>query len=219
MGTSALHFKLRQSTALLLLLLPLLPPPLLLLLLLLLLLIIILILILVLVLVLVLILPPPAAATVTCARRYTDAPAELEQLMLERLALVYGCASARKSWLRWQPGLSCGLSHAVRACCRPGTADQVVIATPIYPPFCVLAESASANVVRVPLAEERVEHVLRYSIDWCALEAAIAQPDAKLLLWCSPHNPTGRCWAAHEMVRLARLCVEHEVLIVDLIVC
>jgi len=158
---------------------------------------------------------PIVRAVVECAAHgvygYTDAPEELVRLTLERLERVYGCARACKSWLRWQPGLACGLSHAVRACCRPNTADQVVICTPIYPPFCALTEAAGANVVRVPLAEERGEHTLRYSIDWCALEAAIAHPDTKLLLWCSPHNPTGRCWPAAEMQRLAKLCVAHDV--------
>ena len=46
-----------------------------------------------------------------------------------------------------------------------------------------------------------------------ALEHAIG-PRARLLLLCSPHNPTGRVWTRTELAQLAELALRH-----DLIVC
>ena len=36
---------------------------------------------------------------------------------------------------------------------------------------------------------------LDYTIDLARLEAVCADPDVKLLHFCNPHNPVGRCWA------------------------
>uniref|UniRef100_A0A7S4BMC5 cysteine-S-conjugate beta-lyase n=1 Tax=Chrysotila carterae TaxID=13221 RepID=A0A7S4BMC5_CHRCT len=142
---------------------------------------------------------------------YSDPPPELAELTAARLHTVYGCKSADTSWIRWQPGLACGLTHAVRACCA-SSSDLVAVATPIYPPFLSLVEVGGATVLPVPLAEARDgEAKLRYEIDWVAMESALSKPETKLLLWCNPHNPTGRCWSASDMRRLSQMCVTHDV--------
>ena len=43
--------------------------------------------------------------------------------------------------------------------------------------------------------------------------AALSKPSTRLFLLCNPHNPTGRCWSRAELLRLAALCVEHDVLV------
>ena len=52
---------------------------------------------------------------------------------------------------------------------------------------------------------------LHFTIDWPSLEASLRVPSTKLLHWCNPHNPTGRCWTKEELERVASLCVEHDV--------
>ena len=143
---------------------------------------------------------------------YTDCPAALTTAMLTHLEGYYGCQQPAATWFRWLPGLLPGLNHAVRACCTPGSGDAVAVATPIYPPFLDTAANCGAALVRVPLTEARVgDSALRHSIAWEALEAALAAPSTKVLLWCNPHNPTGRSWSRDDLVRLGRLCVAHGV--------
>ena len=143
---------------------------------------------------------------------YTDCPAALTASMLTHLEAYYECRRPEATWFRWLPGLLPGLNHAVRACCTPGSGDAVAVATPIYPPFLDTATNCGAALVRVPLTEARLgDSSLRHSIEWGALEATLAAPTTKVLLWCNPHNPTGRCWSRDDLLRLARLCVEHEV--------
>jgi cystathionine beta-lyase len=39
-----------------------------------------------------------------------------------------------------------------------------------------------------------------------ALEAALAKPENKILLLCSPQNPTGKVWTRDELTQMAELC-------------
>ena len=70
-------------------------------------------------------------------------------------------------------------------------------------------------MLRVPLVCERRDAAddleLHFTIDWPSLEASLRVPSTKLLHWCNPHNPTGRCWTKEELERVASLCVEHDV--------
>lgn len=147
---------------------------------------------------------------------YTDSPPELDALLLGRLRSVYGCPSEpSRAWLRWIPGLIGGLNDAVRAVCSRPT-DAVAVVTPSYAPFLGAPLNAGARLVRVPLVESRrgVDGLeLHYAVDWRLLEQVCADPATKLVLWCNPHNPVGRCWTRRELARLARLCARHDVVI------
>jgi len=147
---------------------------------------------------------------------YTDCPPALADAFLSRLRSVYNCnIEPSASWLRWIPGLLPGLNHAVSAACRKPT-DAVVIPTPIYAPFLDAPFNRGARLVTVNLCEERRgehEAELYYSLDLAALEVAVSDPEVKLLHFCNPHNPVGRCWTRNELEAVARLCVRHDVVL------
>ncbi len=44
-----------------------------------------------------------------------------------------------------------------------------------------------------------------------ALEALLARPECKIMLLCSPHNPTGKVWRRGELETMAALCARHGV--------
>ena len=151
---------------------------------------------------------------------YTDCSPELAELLCERLRRVYGCTGVSPSpeWFRWLPGLLPGLNHAVRTTCVPNTADAVAIPTPVYAPFLASPINCAAVLTTVPFTCTRrpggaAGKELYFEVDWEGLEAAISSQDTKLLHWCNPHNPAGRCWTRQELVRVARLCVTHDVLL------
>ena len=146
---------------------------------------------------------------------YTDCPPELETLVCDRLKTVYGSTiTPDPKWFRWLPGLIPGLNHAVRAACA-GANDAVAIPTPVYAPFLDAPSNHGKSLLTVPLeqltSEGQSSEGLYFTVDWAALEAALASKNTKLLHWCNPHNPTGRVWTRRELVRVARLCVEHDV--------
>lgn len=55
----------------------------------------------------------------------------------------------------------------------------------------------------------------RWDIDWDDFEAKAADPKAKLLMLCNPHNPTGRIWTMEELQRIGEICAKHDLWIVS----
>jgi cystathionine beta-lyase len=48
-----------------------------------------------------------------------------------------------------------------------------------------------------------------------ALEAALAKPENKILLLCSPQNPTGKVWTRDELTQMAELCERYDVAVIS----
>lgn len=109
-------------------------------------------------------------------------------------------------WLVWLPGLVPGINLACRSCAAEG--DDVLTATPAYPPFLAAPGNAGRNLVTVPM-EMRDG---RWVLDPDTFAASIT-PRTKLFLFCSPHNPTGRLFDRGEIEALARICLDHGVTI------
>ncbi len=89
-----------------------------------------------------------------------------------------------------------------------GEGDHVVLNPPVYPPFWQVIEGYRRHITQVPLTAAG-------RLDLPALEAAFTGPDKPTAyLLCSPHNPTGTIHTADELGAVARLCREHDVLLV-----
>jgi hypothetical protein len=54
----------------------------------------------------------------------------------------------------------------------------------------------------------------RYEIDFDHLRARL-EPDARLILLCNPHNPTGRVFEREELLALGELALEHDLVVVS----
>lgn len=106
------------------------------------------------------------------------------------------------------PSLTTALSLAVLAFTQPG--ENVLIQTPVYPPFKSVAVNNGRHSVTNPLINEGDGN---WSIDWVDFEAKCADPKTTLFLLCNPQNPTGRVFTAEELERMVDLCHEHGVVI------
>ncbi|MEJ2792790.1 PatB family C-S lyase [Iodobacter sp. LRB] len=137
---------------------------------------------------------------------YTDAPDSLVEAVQAYAAQHYGW-QIDASWIVWLPGLVQGLNLACRTVGEAG--DEVLTATPIYPPFLRAPGLSSRSLLTVPLLQKNNA----WEWDFAALEAAIT-PKTKLLLLCHPHNPVGRVWTTDELTRLIAIARRH-----DLIIC
>ena len=114
-------------------------------------------------------------------------------------------------WQLWLPGVVPALHLASLALTEPG--DGVLTITPIYPPFLKVAERTGRLPQQAALAEPAGPGE-PWQLDLDALEAAIT-PETRLLLWCHPHNPTGRVWSHAELAGLAELVERHDLLVVS----
>ncbi|MBK7686531.1 MAG: PatB family C-S lyase [Rhodocyclaceae bacterium] len=157
---------------------------------------------------------PPAVQTALAAHvehgvlGYTRVPRNLPQLTQQYLQRQYGWAIDEVS-LVWLPGLVLGINLAVRAVCAEG--DAYATFTPVYPPFLDAAKNQARGLIALPLINQAMD----FGIDFAALESSLAaNPHARLLLICHPHNPVGKVWSADELRQLGTVVARH-----DLIVC
>ncbi|RUM64636.1 MAG: putative C-S lyase [Sulfurospirillum sp.] len=87
--------------------------------------------------------------------------------------------------------------------------DGVIIQPPIYPPFYSAVKRQKRKVLENTLLYKEGH----YEIDF--EDFAAKAIEAKLFLFCSPHNPTGRVWKRWELEKIARICRENGVLIIS----
>ena len=114
----------------------------------------------------------------------------------------------RPEWITFMCSLVPGIHATIRCASKPG--ESVVTTAPVYPPFLTAPVISERN----PLKLEMVFVDGRWTFDWEKLEAACAQPHAKVLLLCNPYNPLARVFDRAELERLAALVRKH-----DLVVC
>ena len=112
-------------------------------------------------------------------------------------------------WIVRTPGVVFALATAIRAFTSKG--DAVLINRPVYYPFSKLIDGLERKLVNSPLRFDGT----RYEIDFADLEEKIVQNDVKLYLLCSPHNPVGRLWTRDELIKLADICLKHDVIVVS----
>ncbi|MEQ6890550.1 PatB family C-S lyase [Halomonas sp. CS7] len=159
---------------------------------------------------------PPAVIEALQARvahgvfGYGQVPESLKQAVCDWSAEHYAW-TIEPAWQLWLPGVVPALHLASLALTAPG--DGVLTVTPIYPPFLHVAERTGRlpqqAALRAPAAPGEP-----WRLDLEALEAAIT-PETRLLLWCQPHNPTGRVWTQEELAGLAALVERHDLLVVS----
>lgn len=89
---------------------------------------------------------------------------------------------------------------------EPG--EGVVLFTPIYPPFRKIVETSGRRVVECPLDSETAR------LDRSVLDAVIDDGTTSVL-WCNPHNPTGRVFDDAELEILADLAQAHDLLVLS----
>lgn len=112
-------------------------------------------------------------------------------------------------WIIDTHGVINALFHAVRAFTQKG--DGVMLMTPVYYPMYMAIERNGRKLVDNPLI--RVGDT--YEIDFADFEQKAQNPDTKLLILCSPHNPTGRVWREQELRRIGEICLENHVIVVS----
>ena len=114
-----------------------------------------------------------------------------------------------EDWLVKTPGVVFALATAVKALTKEG--DSVLIQPPVYYPFYEVIRDNDRKIVENPL-KEKDGH---YEIDFEDFEKKIEQENVKLFILCSPHNPVGRVWKEWELVKIAEICLKHEVYVVS----
>ncbi|MPM34892.1 Cystathionine beta-lyase PatB [bioreactor metagenome] len=88
--------------------------------------------------------------------------------------------------------------------------QPIMMLTPVYGVFKDIATNFG-GMVTVPLLEADDA----YRIDTKRMEQEIVSQSVGTLLFCNPHNPSGRIWSYEELQEVVRICKEHGVIILS----
>ncbi|MCD7035748.1 pyridoxal phosphate-dependent aminotransferase [Metabacillus sp. GX 13764] len=156
-----------------------------------------------------------------------EAPQEVKKALVERVehgvfGYTFPNAAAKEAIMKWtetrhqwkisseeamlfSSGVVTALSVVIQALTEKG--DKVLLQSPVYTPFFTMIEENERVVENSPLLLEDS----RYYINFEDLESKLSQPEVKMMLICSPHNPSGRAWTEEELRQIGDLCIKHGV--------
>lgn len=113
-----------------------------------------------------------------------------------------------REWIIYTSGVVPAVSAVIKALTVPG--DKVIVQTPVYNCFFSSIRNNGCEIVSNPLRRTADT----YEMDFDALERCVADPRAKVMLLCNPHNPAGRVWTPDELTRLGNICLRNGVTVV-----
>lgn len=114
-----------------------------------------------------------------------------------------------RAWICLTAGIVPALHMLVSTYVRPG--EKVILQPPVYYPFYMAVENNEALIVLNPLVYKNGQ----YRMDFEDLAAKCTDPEVKLLILCSPHNPVGRVWTETELRLLGDICLANDVLVIS----
>jgi cystathionine beta-lyase len=139
---------------------------------------------------------------------YTFAPESYHEAVAEWL-LKRHAMETRGEWIKFGPGVVPAINMLIRAFTETG--DKVIIQRPVYYPFFISIDNNHRQILDNPLKYNDGQ----YEMDFEDLESKAADPQAKLLILCSPHNPVGRVWTKEELTRLGEICLRNGVIVIS----
>lgn len=107
--------------------------------------------------------------------------------------------------------VSNGAKHSLHNAffCTLNPGDEAILPAPYWVSYAELIKLSGAVPVIVPTREED-----DFKLTPEALRAAIT-PKTRMLLLCSPSNPTGSCYTRAELEALADIAIEHDLFVVS----
>ncbi|MDO4334610.1 MAG: MalY/PatB family protein [Bacteroidales bacterium] len=128
---------------------------------------------------------------------------------------VVGWFEKRHGWhidkekMIYTSGVVPALSAIIKALAAKG--DKVIIQTPVYNCFFSSIRNNGCEILPNPLLKKGDT----YEMDFDDLERKAADPKAKLLILCNPHNPAGRVWTRDELTQLGEICRKNGVTVIS----
>jgi len=129
----------------------------------------------------------------------------LRQAVADHQRRFYGIDLDPEAEVLITAGASEAIAAAMLALVEPG--DEVIMFEPYFDHYATSVALAGGHRHVVALREPDL------SFDVAELEAAVG-PRTRLILVNTPHNPSGKVFSAHEMEQIARVAVEHNLLVI-----
>ncbi len=111
--------------------------------------------------------------------------------------------------LLFTPSVNTSIAIIINEFSKKG--EGVIVQPPVYSAFMSTIKKLSRQVVYNPL----IATGHGYRMDFDDLEKQAAKPENKIMILCSPHNPTGRVWQPAELQQVCDICARHDVLLIS----
>ena len=105
-----------------------------------------------------------------------------------------GVTDLKKEHIGYENGVLGGVMSALAAVCARG--DKVLVHSPTYIGFSGSIQNAGYSIVTSDLKQDRYGV---WRMDFFDMETKIKKNDIRAIVFCSPHNPTGRVWEREEL--------------------
>ena len=118
--------------------------------------------------------------------------------------------SIKKEWILYSPGVVPALNLLIQAFTLPG--EGVIIQHPVYHPFMKLIGINKRTLLNNPLRQNLSGE---YEIDFDHFRSLAQKTEAKMFIFCSPHNPVGRVWREDELKEIINICAKNNILVIS----
>ena len=115
----------------------------------------------------------------------------------------------KKQDLYISAGVVPAISNLIQILSKEG--ENILITTPSYKPFYNTIVCNGRTPVFSPLKIEDDQYVL----DFDDIEKIFRNENIKILIFCNPHNPSGRVWKKWELKKIADLCKAYGIPIIS----
>ncbi|WP_315107829.1 PatB family C-S lyase [Clostridium intestinale] len=112
-----------------------------------------------------------------------------------------------EDWILYSPSVMYSVSVLIRLLSNPK--DKILAFNPMYDAFFSVIEENDRLLVSENLKEEQGI----FKIDFESFDKKIKE--CKIMLLCSPHNPTGRVWTNEEIEHIIKSCKRYGVKIIS----
>lgn len=114
----------------------------------------------------------------------------------------------KQEWISFIPGIVKGIAFVID--CFTTKDQKVIIQPPVYHPFRIVPTLHHRDIVYNPLILEAGQ----YRMDLEGLKKAI-DSQCRVLILCNPHNPGGRVWSRQELIDIAEICYDNNILVIS----
>lgn len=106
-------------------------------------------------------------------------------------------------------GLLHGLALSIDVFTKEG--DGIIIPTPCYRPFRELCSLSNRKIIELPLSYDKETSLFSLPLDKLEEKAK----SAKMILFCSPHNPTGIVFKENELKEVLNIAKKNSLLVLS----
>jgi methionine aminotransferase len=131
---------------------------------------------------------------------------ELRALLANKMKTAYGFAYDPESEITITAGGTQAIFSIIAALVHPG--DEVLSFAPAYDCYAPAVELQGATMKWVNLRYPD------YKIDWHAVRSQLT-PQTRMIIINTPHNPTGMCMTADDMMELQSIAEEYDLIVLS----